>query len=542
MTEQSLSEIFPLYAGDLDYSVDIEKYNNFSVYELLRAAASRSPGRIIFSSTDEMYSAAEFLRLVDETSKLIEARLGQLTRVALLFDNDTRLISLLFAFFKLGVPVVPIHRDMRGATLARLISECGPDFFFYASQFEENFDDLSEIRKQCDLLAFEPHHSVGDFASVIENASKSCDHHDPRSGACLSPEDTLLICFTSGTSGKPKGARITQSNAITAAVAAVWVSDFRQQGKMLLWEPLSHLSGIQLLVVALITDCEIVVLPRFSARTFLQQVKSEKVEQLHYLGGVLQILNKQPPSEVDQNHGARIAWGAGCPASLWKEIRSRYGLEIRECYGLTETAGFVSANLECKEGSVGKPLPWFNLSILSADGEVLRRGETGEIVVTPTRSGVIAKGYINEDRGDKGPFRSGSFFTGDKGKLDDGGNLHFVGRLKDYIRHKGENVSAWEVESTIRSFEGVEDCAVVGVETEIGEQDIKAFVQFTSNVVGDLMGIKERCARSLAKFQVPRYFVKVTSFERTPSERIIKGRLPLSTHDAWDSWQLPHRH
>ena len=147
--------------------------------------------------------------------------------------------------------------------------------------------------------------------------------------------------------------------------------------------------------------------------------------------------------------------------------------------------------------------------------------------MTPLAEGALFPGYLDNPDATAKALRNGRMHTGDAGSLLPTGELVFHGRMTDSVRCKGENVSAWEVEHVANKHPDVEECAMVGVATDIGEQDIMLFVKPKS-------GASFEAAEHLAAYQVPRYVQCVEAFERTPSERIMKHKLPKTTEGAWD--------
>jgi carnitine-CoA ligase len=146
----------------------------------------------------------------------------------------------------------------------------------------------------------------------------------------------------------------------------------------------------------------------------------------------------------------------------------------------------------------------------------------------------ITQGYFRDPDATAKSLRAGALHTGDMGAWDSSGNLYFHGRMSDSVRVKGENVSAWEVESVAAVHPGVEECAMIGVSAEVGEQDIKLFVKLKPGSSLDPAAISGWLAERLAPYQLPRYVAIVEEFERTPSQRIIKHRLSPSRDDCWD--------
>jgi carnitine-CoA ligase len=150
-------------------------------------------------------------------------------------------------------------------------------------------------------------------------------------------------------------------------------------------------------------------------------------------------------------------------------------------------------------------------------------------------AGALTRGYFKDADTTAKAFRDGAFHTGDLGSWDAAGNLYFHGRMTDSMRVRGENVTAAEVEEVVRQHPGVEDCVAIGVAADVGEQEIKLFVQPKAG--GSVMPAELSAWLSLrlARYQRPRYIAMVDQFERTPSQRIVKHKLSNRTDDAWDA-------
>jgi crotonobetaine/carnitine-CoA ligase len=142
--------------------------------------------------------------------------------------------------------------------------------------------------------------------------------------------------------------------------------------------------------------------------------------------------------------------------------------------------------------------------------------------------------YLKDEAETARALRDGSFYTGDLGSKDSQGNFYFHGRKGDSVRTKGENVSSFEVEHVISEHPDVEECAMIGVPGEFGENDIKIFLRIRSGRQANFPALAEWCSPRMATFQIPRYFAEVQEFEKTPSKRIKKHMLPESTQDCWD--------
>jgi crotonobetaine/carnitine-CoA ligase len=174
------------------------------------------------------------------------------------------------------------------------------------------------------------------------------------------------------------------------------------------------------------------------------------------------------------------------------------------------------------------------VQLLGADGAPVPQGERGEIVVRTSLPGALFPGYYDNPAATEKALRNGALHTGDLGSYDAEGNLIFHGRMTDSVRCKGENISAWEVEHVAADHPAVEDCAMIGVAADVGEQDIKLFIKPKDGSEVKPADISAWLAGRLAPYQNPRYIAVVDEFERTPSQRIMKHKLSKRLDDCWD--------
>lgn len=446
-------------------------------------------------------------------------------RVAIMLPNSPAVMAALYGIARSGLVWVPVNPDHRGASLAYLLEHSRPSMIVVDEAHE---DALAQCGASLDGIRQIVVRKTGDaLAALLEG--------DPADTAVLPQrDDVFAIMYTSGTTGRPKGVLVTHRMMRFAAEAAIRLADARDGDVLFMWEPLYHIGGAQVLLMPLLRELRLALVKRFSASHFWEQVRDAGATHIHYLGGVLQILMKQPAGDRDRAHSVRVGWGAGCLPDTWDAFRQRFGIELREAYGMTETSSIASINESGQAGSVGHAVPWFDIEVVNAQGQPVPRGERGEIVVRPKEPGCIFPGYFRDPQTTAHVLRDGVVHTQDIGSFDASGALTFHGRMTDSIRCRGENVSAWEIEHVLSTHEAVEDCAVIGVEAEVGEQDIKLFVQFkTGRAIGpaELSGW---LAERLAPFQNPRYIQSVAEFARTPSQRIIKHVLPTSVAASWD--------
>jgi crotonobetaine/carnitine-CoA ligase len=445
-------------------------------------------------------------------------------RVALMIRNSADAVALLFAIGKAGAVWVPVNTQQRGEGLAYILEHSEPTLIVVDP---DTADAVAAIGATAPVWTLGAHDGPRRIEPVLSDVGSF-------SAPTPAADDAFAIMYTSGTTGRPKGVIVSHRMLRLSGEAVALVSGAEDGNVMFMWEPLFHIGGAQMIVLPLIRDVTLTLVPRFSASRFWHEVKEAGATHIHFLGGILQLLLKQPASTLDRTHGARIAWGGGCPREIWRAFEERFGVEIRECYGMTECSSVTTCNDRKVVGSVGRPLPWFGVTLLDAEGKPVARGDRGEIVVTTTLPGALTKGYFRNPEATAKALRDGAMHTGDIGSFDADGNMTFHGRMTDNVRVKGENVTAFEVESVAGKHPEVEDCAMIGVASDLGEQDIKLFVKLKPGAMLTPDGLSTWLGERLAPYQNPRYLAFIPEFERTPSQRIMKHRLSKRTDDAWE--------
>jgi crotonobetaine/carnitine-CoA ligase len=485
---------------------------------LLAAGLRRDPARAIVHFEDRAITCEDAARHVVQLQRWFAAQgLEQGDRVAVMLGNSPEHIHLIYALHLSGLVWVPVNTKLRAAGLEYLLQHAEPKLFVVDDEFDAVTAQLDcGAARRTHLPAFDAHDTSAEFATPVIGV------HDP-----------LCIIYTSGTTGAPKGVVFTHRMMRIASEAALRVADVRDGDRLFLWEPLCHIGGAQMLLLPFLANVTLHAVPRFSASQFWQQIGRAGATQLHYLGGVLDILMQLPGREQPAEHTLRVAWGAGVSASSWEPIQTRLNVSLRECYGMTECSSFATANVTGKAGSIGRALPWIDIALLDENGRPVKEGEAGEIVLASKVEGTFLPAYLKNPDATKAALRNGRLHTGDRARRDADGDLFFIGRQTDSMRVRGENVSAWEIERIFAAHPAIRASAAIGVASAIGEQDILLDVQFKDEPV-EWHALHAWACERLASFQLPRYYRAVPGFEMTASERVKKHLLSRDTADAWD--------
>lgn len=489
---------------------------------LLQDHGRNTPQRVFAqTATDaiEMGQVAAAANAVAE--RLYDGGLQKGDRVVVMMSNSPASLAIIHGLMRAGLVWVPVNPALVGEPLAHVMRTTDPVLILCDPGLEAGFSGMP-----------------GNFAVEVI-ADRSMPSGLAESSIPLpSPDDLASIMFTSGTTGPAKGVMVTHMMLELAAEAVALCADLAPGDNLFMWEPFYHIGGAQVILLPLLREVRLTLADRFSASQFWRQVSEGGCTHIHHLGGIIQILLKQPEGPWDRKHDVRIAWGGGCAPDAWRPFEERFGVQIRECYGMTECSSLTTWNDEGAVGSVGRPAPWFDVELKDQTGRILGPGEgRGEIIVRTSLPGAITQGYYRNPEATAKAVRPDGFHTGDSGSWDAEGRLSFHGRLTDSVRCRGENVSAFEVESVASRHPLVLDAAMVGVPAQIGEYDIQLFIQPQPGTSPDPAEIWAWMAQQLAPYQRPRYIALVPDFPRTASQRIQKHLMPIDPAARWEAAQ-----
>jgi len=307
--------------------------------------------------------------------------------------------------------------------------------------------------------------------------------------------------------------------------------------------PLFHINAPAYSVMGSLTaGAGLILLPRFSASTFLDSARRHGATEFNAIGAMLEILMRQQPRPGDADTQLRLCYTGPAPARERQlEIEERFGLRIVVGYAMSESPyGLIWSRGTRPYGTLGKPRQHPRLGVVNAakvigaEGEVLPPGETGELLL---RNPVVTPGYWGmPEETAEAITDDGWLHTGDLVTRNDDGTYTFVARKKEVLRRRGENLSPAEVEEALVSHPSVLEAAVVGVPSELSEEEVKAFVVPAPGADIDFPSLRSHAATLLASYKVPRYWQAVEDLPRTPTSRVAKHRLPRDhPPDEWDA-------
>jgi carnitine-CoA ligase len=506
-----------------------------TISELVQARANDSADRIFCAYGAQKVSYSRLQDRVREfAGALLQAGVKPGDRVGLMLAQSIEHMELFMATAWLGAIMVPFSVHLKSAGLQLQMESCTPSVMVANRAHADAVREaLKSIAKPPVIVWFEDGADrPGEFSlNGLLRASRSIANPVARTAG-----DPVAIQYTSGTTGAPKGAVGSEEYWWIGAKSTGIITDARSDDVFHFWEPLYHSSAWIVMALALQRGMKLHMVERFSASKLWDQIAESGATKLHYLGGLVNILLAQPKVASEADSKVSIAWGAACPAVSWHEFEDRFGVKIREGYGLTEGGMFTHLNLDGKVGSMGKPIEEYDGWVADEQGQRVGPDVDGEIVLKPKVPNVAMIEYWGEPAKTKEMLRDdGCLYTGDLASMDKEGYYYFKGRKKDALRRRGENISAWEVERVINAAPDVEESAVIGVDSDLGEQEVMAIVKMRAGAKGDALSLMQFSTDKLAYYQVPRYWQFVEDFPRGPTQRIVKREIKADLSQAWDA-------
>ncbi|GAA0526380.1 hypothetical protein GCM10010172_03630 [Paractinoplanes ferrugineus] len=324
------------------------------------------------------------------------------------------------------------------------------------------------------------------------------------------PGDPALVLSTSGTTGRPKGVLLPHFAGVRHARRVTASMRYGPDDVLYNAFPWNHVNVRHTgLLAALVSGARLLAVPRFSASAFWGLCRAEQVTAFNFMGAVAAILLRAPARPGDRDHRVTRAYGGPAPRWLAEQFRERFGVQLVEAYACTEL-GDVTSNLidDVAEGTAGRPVPEYEVRI-----DTDRR-----IAVRARHPYLSTLGYA----GSAEPPPEW-IVTGDLGRFDEAGRLVYCGRHTDVIRRRGENISAWEVESVVAAMPGVREAAAVGVASEFTEQDLLVVVAGAGPLRPE--DVHAWCRGRLPRHSWPRFVARLDALPRNASAKVDKSAL-----------------
>ena len=511
----------------------------------------RHPDRAAVRFGDTIQTFAELDGAIDRAARALSelgARPG--ARVALMLPNGPEMVWCWLALAKLGATMVPINTRLKGDSLRYLVNHADLDLAVVGGDSLTAFAEalhtiqrssmgaglvpaLREGRGQAPPLRAirvgaavdEETERWPDFATLLDAAPSG-----PPPGVPLPDDGLAAIMYTSGTTGRPKGVLLPRRAQFSEGLNYNELLGLAEGEWAYAYLPLFHVTAMGTVLGSLLAGASVAIDPGFSPFGFWERTRTYGAAAFTFVGSVLTLLYNRPPRPDDRDNPVRRAVGAATPLWMWEAFERRFGVEIVETYGQTEmfSIWFVNPPDARKVGTVGTPAgDRFEASIADPEtGAPLPPESRGEIAIRPRTPLIQATGYFKDPETTASAWRpDGWYYTGDLGTRDADGYYRYVGRLKDCIRRRGENIAAYEIEVVVNAHPKVLESAAVGVPSPLGEEEVKLCVIPRPQATLDPGELLAYCRAELPAFMVPRYIQLRESLPKTATERVQKAAL-----------------
>lgn len=499
---------------------------NIGMGQMVLKRAEISPCSPAITYNDETQSFSCLADTIFELAGVLKSLdLKKGDRIGYIGRNHPRFLELLYASSVLGVIFVPINFRLEAKELAYIVEDAGIKIIFAD---EDSFEEINKtpkllkdtraIQLQCVTVA----HECLDNLLSLYRAQALRQEIVP---ITLGEADIAMIMYTSGTTGRPKGALITHGNVFWNLVNVGFLEE-TMKGATLSCAPLFHIGGLNVTThPSLVNGVNVVLHNEFDASQVLRDIERYKVSTMFGAPTMFSMMAEAAEfSDVDFSSVVAFNCGAApVPLSLIERYSSQ-NVSFCQGYGLTETSPFVSVlgteDATKKMGSAGLPMMFTSIRIVDGNGVEIKRGEKGEICVLGPN---VTPGYWNNKAASQSAFDDDGWFrTGDIGYVDEGGYLFVSDRKKDMVITGGENVYPAEVEDVLLQHNAIREAAVIGEPSEKWGEVVVAILAIENEATLDVDSLHSFLNGRIARYKLPRKLYLIDALPRNPAGKIEK--------------------
>ena len=501
-------------------------YENF--YAMLERVTEENPSKRLIFIDDKSFSYQSFLESVDRFARALELiGISKGERIALICPNGIEFVQSVFAISKLGAITVPLNTMLKNEEYRYILGDCGAKILITASKFAKEVGNLSETVETIEHTIWIDQAPIEDSQHLVLDEILS-DHLHTHRPSPAKLDDTAVIFYTSGTTGHPKGAMISNRNLFSNLVGAKERFDLCSSDRFIVYLPMFHSFTFSIMVMLpFFTRSSFVIIP--SILPFSNIIKQTLLKRVTIFMGVPDIYNALIRAKLPwyflwfNSIRCFISGGSALSEDTLNRFRSTFKrATMLEGYGLSECSPAVAINpLEKQKTlSVGLPLYGYEVKIVNDEMLELPIGEAGELIV---RGDCVMQGYLNNPDATAETIQNGWLRTGDIAKVDKEGYIYIVDRIKDLIISKGINIYPRQIEEQMMLLPQIKLAAVIGMnDPHSGEVPI-AFVELEEGYEDTTQAfIKSQLKEHLAAFKIPKTITVVESLPKTATGKVLK--------------------
>lgn len=504
---------------------------------ILRAQAARHGNKIAIVCGSERLTYSDLDRRIRSVASGLGAHgVGPGDRIVVFLSNGVEIIELFFAAFSLGAIVVPVTTRLTPNELLHICSDSNPA----AIVFEGDGAAINEVLQASPDAVWI---STGTKCKgAVEYAELRKAEPNPISPLPIRSEDAIIM-YTSGTTGKPKGAIITHSNIVIQHYfvnAVEW--GISSDDRYLVTTPLAHRTGFARLANALTLGGTLVVMKKFDPRETVETIAREKISVVGMVPTVCRMLIPEIKHDPSRCASLRriVVTGEAFPVDLKRQFLALLPhVRLVSFFAMTEVGGVTSLSHEEQfdhASSIGRPTPGVEVRIVDDAGVDVKKGDPGELLVRVGEPGrySVMRGYHNRDDETAKTLKDGWIHTGDVAKEDEEGYLYIVDRKKDMVLSGGFNIYTKEVEQALLQNPDVTDAAVVGVPDAVFGEAVAAFIERCQGTNPTPSSVVEHVRNLVAGYKKPKHVFIVDALPRNSLGKVLKRDLRNQAVDLLD--------
>lgn len=495
---------------------------SLNVATLLREAVLAEPDKACLILGDEEVTYADLdARSARFAAGLLDLGLERGDAVAVQLGNSAEFVAVYVAIMRAGLVMVPMNPLLREQEVTHLLTDSGARVLLTSSEHTPEMVRAAGDRPV--YVAGNPPAPLG--CRALDELCAPTPFLDI---VPTSSEDTAVLLYTSGTTGRPKGAQLTHLQLVFNAINSGALFGFGRSDVSLAVVPFFHVYGLSLINVAIRYVSTITVMERFDATAALTVMERDRVSIMFGVPTMYHALLAHAPDDLDLPvFRMAVSGGAALPGRILRQVEERFGVLLLEGYGLSESCATATFNRSAQDRrflSIGKPIWGVEVVVVDEDGRRLPRGaeHIGELVM---RGHNVMKGYHNDPEATALALRDGWLHTGDLGYEDEDGFLFVVDRTKDLIIRGGYNVYPREIEEVLYSHPGISEAAVIGRPDERLGEEVVAVVVASPGEPTDEAAVIAFCRERLAAYKYPREVRFVPALPKGPTGKILKKEL-----------------
>jgi acyl-CoA synthetase (AMP-forming)/AMP-acid ligase II len=509
---------------------------------ILRAQAVRHPDKIALICGGERLAYRDLDRGIQRVANgLRQHGVGPGDRIVVFLSNGIEIVELFYAAFSVGAIVIPVTTRLTPHELQHICSDSQP----LAIVFDGEGTSISEVlQENPDAVRITTGKKL---TGAVEYAELRKAEPDPLPPLSIEQDDAIIM-YSSGTTGKPKGAIITHANIVVQHYfmnAVEW--GISSEDRYLVTTPLAHRTGFARLANSLTLGGTLVVMNKFDPRETVETIAKERITVVGMVPTVCRMLLAEIRTDPSRCGSLRriVVTGEAFPVELKRQFLALLpDVRLVSFFAMTEVGGVTSLSHEEQfdhASSIGRPTPGVEIRIVDDAGVEVKLGEPGELLVRVGQPGrySVMRGYYNRPEETAKAVKDGWIHTGDVAKADEDGYLYIVDRKKDMVLSGGFNIYTKEVEQALLRNPEIADAAVVGVPDAVFGEAVAAFIEREQGSAPTPASVVEHVRNLVAGYKKPKYVFIVDTLPRNSLGKVLKRELRDQATDLVENAQQP---